>query len=134
MDAAELIAKVVDWSRTDDRVMALALCGSHARGEARDDSDIDFCILASDPESLLEDRSWIYAFDSAAKVADRVEDYNLVKSIRVFYATTEAEFGVTNPAWAEPPIDPGTAAVINNGLQILYDPDGRLELAITCAK
>lgn len=133
VNAAELIAKVLEWSRKDDRVLALALCGSHARGEARDDSDIDFCILTANPDALLRDRSWIVALASDAEIAGPVEDYNRVQSIRVFYGTTEAEYGVTDQAWAEPPIDPGTAAVINDGLKILYDPDGRLERATVYA-
>lgn len=129
MDPRELIAKVADWSQCDDRVIASGLCGSYARGEATPDSDIDFCILTASPDSLLRDRSWITDFDSDARIADAVEDYNLVQSIRVFYGETEVEFGVTDVAWAEPPIDPETAGVINDGLRILYDPSGRLEQA-----
>lgn len=133
VDAEELIERVACWAQRDDRVLALALCGSHARGEARPDSDIDFCILCSNPADLLDDHSWILSFDSSARVAGSVEDYNLVKSIRVFYGTVEAEFGVTEQAWAEPPIDPGTAGVINRGLRILHDPSGRLERAVASA-
>ena len=46
----------------------------------------------------------------------------------------EAEFGVTDQAWAQLPIDPETASVMNNGLRILYDPEGRLEKAIEYAE
>ena len=127
MDADELIQKVTSWSNRDCRVIAAGVCGSHARGEARPDSDIDFCILTPDPSSLLEDRSWIYGFGADAKVPVPTEDYDLVQSIRVYYGATEAEFGVTDQAWAQLPIDPETAAVINDGLLILYDPEGLLE-------
>ena len=133
MDADKLISKVAAWSKRDERVLALGLCGSHARGEARPDSDIDFCILTPNPPSLLDDLAWIHEFDGNARVDGPVEDYNLVLSLRVFYGTTEAEFGVTDQAWAEPPIDPRTAAVINNGLKILYDPEGRLGRAVAAA-
>ena len=129
MGADELIAIVRSWAQGDDRVIAAGLCGSHARGEARPDSDIDFCILTPDPVSLLEDRSWIFCFGADARVTDDVEDYNLVQSIRVFYGATEAEFGITDQAWAELPIDRETARVIRNGLRILYDPERRLEKA-----
>lgn len=132
--ADELIAKVRSWSQCDDRVVAAGLCGSHARGEARPDSDIDFCILTPNSDSLLDDRSWIYDLGADARVAGAVEDYNLVQSIRVFYGETEAEFGITDVAWAKPPIDPKTADVINNGLQILHDPDRRLETAVADAQ
>jgi hypothetical protein len=133
MGPHELIKKVASWSRRDDRVIALGLCGSHARGEARPDSDIDFCILTSNPGSLLEDLSWIHDIGTDARVTGPIEDYNLVQSIRVFYGVTEAEFGVTDEAWARPPIDQGTASVMNDGLRILYDPKSRLEEAVVIA-
>ena len=133
LETKELIARVSKWAQRDDRVIAAAVCGSHARGEARPDSDIDFCLLTTDPASLLDDRSWIFEFGADARIAGPVEDYNLVQSIRVFYGMTEAEFGVTDEAWAKLPIDLETAGVINNGLQILYDPEGRLERAAAYA-
>jgi hypothetical protein len=133
LDASELIAKVTDWAQRDDRVVGAGVCGSYARGQAKPDSDIDFCILTADPDSLLKDRSWITGFGSDARVAGAVEDYNLVQSIRVFYGETEAEFGVTDQAWMELPIDHETAGVMNDGLRMLYDPAGRLERAVAYA-
>ena len=133
LDAAELIARVSRWAQRDDRIMAAAVCGSHARGEARPDSDVDFCLLTADPVSLLDDLSWVYEFDADARVAGPVEDYNLVQSIRVFYGATEAEFGVTDVAWAKLPIDRETAGVINNGLRRLHDPEGLLARAAAYA-
>ncbi len=126
-------ANALRWSRSDGRVVALALCGSYARGDQRPDSDIDFCILTPEPRSLLQDRSWIHDLGGGACVAESAEDYNLVQSIRVFYGKTEVEFGVTDQAWAEAPMDAGTAGVINDGLKILYDPEGLLETAIRLA-
>lgn len=134
MTPDKLISKVAVWAQCDDRVVAAGLCGSHARGEARPDSDIDFVILTPDPASLLDDRSWIAGFSTDARVAGPAEDYNLVQSIRVFYGATEVEFGVTDQAWMQPPIDHGTASIINNGLRILYDPDGRLREAVASSK
>ena len=133
MRPEELIARVSAWARHDDRVLALGVCGSHARGEARPDSDIDFCILTSQPETLLADRDWILEIGANARVDGPVEDYNLVQSLRVFYDATEAEFGVTDVAWAEPPMDEETAAVINAGLKVLYDPERHLEKAVAVA-
>ena len=66
-------------------------------------------------------------------MAGEIEDYNLVQSIRVFYGETEAEFGVTDQAWAEPPIDRESAGVINDGFWILFDPAGQLERAVAYA-
>ena len=133
MDAYELIAKVADWSQRDHRVTAAAVCGSYAREQARPDSDVDFCIVTADTSSLLKDRSWITDLGLNARVAEAVEDYKLVQSVRVFYGVTEAEFGITDQAWMELPIDSETAAVMNDGLRILYDPAGRLERAAAYA-
>lgn len=133
MDADELIARVTAWSRADRRVTAAGLCGSHARGDARPDSDVDFCILTPNPRLLLDDRDWIYSFDDGARIDENVEDYNLVQSLRAYFGVTEAEFGITDEGWAKAPIDPDTAAVINDGLKILYDPQGRLASAIAYA-
>jgi hypothetical protein len=30
-------------------------------------------------------------------------------------------------AWAEPPVDPGTLAVVKTGMRILHDPQGLLQ-------
>ena len=133
MDAYQLIAKVEEWSQRDDRVVAAGICGSYARGEARPDSDIDFCILTADPESLLEDQAWITELGSTACVSVAIEDYNLVQSLRVFFGETEAEFGITDQAWMELPIDRETADVMTDGLRILYDPEGRLARAASYA-
>ena len=130
MDAYELISTVADWSRRDDRVVAAAVCGSYARGDARPDSDVDLCIVTPQPGLLLDDRSWIHSFGASARIAGPVEDYNLVQAIRVFYGPTEAEFAVTEEAWMQLPIDRETAGVINDGLKILYDPDGCLSDAL----
>jgi predicted nucleotidyltransferase len=133
VEASILITKIAGWARRDSRVAAAAVCGSHARGEAGPDSDIDFCILAMDPRSLLEDFSWITALGNNARIVEPVEDYKLVQSIRVFYGSTEAEFGVTDKTWATLPLDAETARVIYDGLRILYDPEGSLSAAVEYA-
>jgi len=113
--------------------MAAGVCGSYARGDARADSDVDFCILTRSPHSLLVDRAWIYGFGANARFVGPVEDYNLVQSIRVFYDLLEAEFGITDEKWMRLPIDRETAGVINDGLKIFYDPEGRLAKAAASA-
>jgi predicted nucleotidyltransferase len=52
----ELIPQVVvAWVTAQPKIRAIALVGSHARGIARSDSDIDFMLLAMDPESFRTD-------------------------------------------------------------------------------
>ena len=104
------------------------MCGSHARGEARSDSDIDFCIVCCDPDALLEDRCWFDVFGLDARVTGPV-----VQSIRVLYGETEAEFGIAGQILMELPIDRETACVMNDGLRVLHDPEGHLVKAVSYA-
>ncbi len=90
--------------------------------------------MTPDPGTLLEDRSWVYELGANAQVQEDIEDYGLVQSIRVLYGAIEAEFGITEEAWADPPIDRETACVICNGLRVLHDPEGRLDRAIILAR
>ena len=129
MDPDRLIERVLGWSKRDDRITAFGLCGSYARGDQGPDSDIDICLLTPQPTTLLEDLSWVTELGRDARIVGPIEDYQLVQSVRVFYGPTEVEFGVTDEAWAKPPIDSGTAGVIKDGLKILYDPAGRLQAA-----
>lgn len=40
-----IIGKIVDWAKEQPTVQAVALVGSHARGTAQADSDIDIVVL-----------------------------------------------------------------------------------------
>ena len=129
MDADDFIVRVAEWADSDPRILGAAVCGSYARGEQRPDSDLDLCLLTSAPRSLLDRHDWIQELAPGARIAGPVEDYGLVQSLRVNYASLEVEFGIAAADWAEAPIDRGTAAVINDGFRILVDPDGRLAAA-----
>jgi len=43
-------------------IATVALVGSHARGEARPDSDVDLVLVCADPDEALFDRSWMVGF------------------------------------------------------------------------
>jgi hypothetical protein len=48
-----------------------------------------------------------------------VEDYGLLKSIRVHYRDDfEVEFGITNVQW---PLDSGSRQVMRDGMQIMFE-------------
>jgi uncharacterized protein len=108
--AADILTAVTRWAKTQAQVRGLALVGSHARGAARPDSDIDLIALAKDPQ-IFRDPAWLAAIDwSAAKVRPAKwtdEEYGAVWSRRVGL-TPEGE-------------------VVREGCRILYDPDGLLE-------
>lgn len=53
-----LLADVVLWAEEQEAVLAVALVGSHARGQARMASDVDIIILTSSFEQYAADSSW----------------------------------------------------------------------------
>ncbi len=111
-----------EWAESDGAVAAVALVGSHARGDARPDSDVDLVVLSSSPARLLADRGWTARF-GVVKAAE-FEDWGRVTSLRVWYEDAlEVEFGVAAPDWATSP-DDGTRRVVSSGLRILWDPNG----------
>ncbi len=116
-----------DWASNHDDVLAALLVGSHTRGMASDDSDIDLILICETPQRYLEDEAWLQYFGHVLEVQD--EDWGLVQSKRVFYDNgIEVEFGLTTAQWAAAhPVDTGTQAVVANGAEILTDPKGMLE-------
>ena len=97
----EFLDSFVNWTSAREDVQAVALVGSYARDEARDDSDIDFVILTSQPENYLEDLKWMEHFGPVEKY--QTEDYGKLTSVRVWYQNgVEVEYGFTKgepPTW-----------------------------------
>ena len=64
----------------------MALVGSHARGTARADSDIDLIVLTTDPQYFRADTCWLTATDwnviEAARRLDlgKSHVYSLIKA------------------------------------------------------
>lgn len=118
------------WATDQDDVVGVALVGSHARGAARPDSDVDLVILTDDPRRYLENTAWIKRFGDAGPPSH--EDYKMVQSLRVIYGDgLEVEFGLTVPAWAATePLNPGTRRVISDGCRIIFDRRGVLAALI----
>jgi hypothetical protein len=113
------------WAEQQGDIAGVLLVGSHARGEAREDSDVDVVLLALKPERYLEDRSCVEQFGSVARLEE--EDWGRVTSLRVWYAGgLEVEFSWTEPDWASLPPDPGTQRVVSDGAQIVFDREGLL--------
>ena len=121
----EFFNSVTEWAQNQFAISGVALVGSHARGEARPDSDIDLVLLCDDPQVFLSDMSWIERFGNVESC--QTEDWGMVTSLRVHYRHgLEVEFGMTTTAWAGLPIDPGTKSVVMNGMRILMDRNGEL--------
>lgn len=110
----------LQWVESQHLVEGAILVGSHARGKAWQDSDIDLVLLCPEYESYLEDVSWINDFDKPVSV--RLKDYGKLTSVRVFYEEgPQVEFGFTQLDWLVLPLDAGTVGVLRNGFQIVYD-------------
>ena len=119
------LERFIALARTDADIAAAALVGSWARGTANDASDVDLVVVVEDLDPWFADADWTALFGAVESIAD--EDWGLVQSRRVHYLEgLEVEFGFTTAAWAAPPLDPGTARVVADGIRILYDPGGRL--------
>ncbi|HXS00862.1 MAG TPA: nucleotidyltransferase domain-containing protein [Pyrinomonadaceae bacterium] len=132
MTADELVKAVALWAENHVDIVSVALVGSHARGNARVDSDVDLVIQCASPARYLGDLSWISEFGVAKDVS--VEDYGVVQSVRVFYEDgPEVEYGITSSEWATLPLDEGTLKVLRDGVKVLLDRDGSLNRAVELA-
>jgi len=128
----ELILRVVlAWATAQPKIRAVALVGSHARGTAGPDSDIDLMLLATDPESFRADTNWVVQIDWHAagtrpqKWQD--EEYGAAWSRRLWLADCRwlVELTFASLTWTNAdPLDAGTRRVISDGCRILHDPDG----------
>jgi predicted nucleotidyltransferase len=122
---SDFLERVTDWAAHQPTIAAVALVGSHARGAARPDSDIDVVLLCEEPHAFLAHTSWIHHFGAVARC--HTEAWGVVTSLRVHYTdSVEVEFGLTTRAWAGLPVDPGTQDVVSHGMRILWDREGLL--------
>jgi Streptomycin adenylyltransferase len=133
MNAERIIQTIVDWAKAQPTIQAAAVVGSHARGTARADSDIDLVLITTDPNGIRADTAWVDAIGwnaiGARPMKWEDEDYGGVWSRRLWLeqdrGEVEISFGL--PSWADVnPLDPGTREVIADGCRILYDPNGLL--------
>lgn len=131
-EIAGFLDDITHWAASRSDIIGVALVGSHARGAARPDSDVDMVILCNDPTALVDTSGWVSRFGDVLRV--NVEYYGIVQSLRVFYRDDlEVEFGLSPPQWTRIPLDPGTRRVITNGMRILYDPGNHLRAAADAA-
>jgi predicted nucleotidyltransferase len=52
MQAERILQIIVDWAKKQPTIQAVAVVGSHARGTARAESDIDLVLLATNPRAF----------------------------------------------------------------------------------
>lgn len=116
----QFLRELTRWAAGQANIQAVALVGSHARGTATETSDVDLVVIANQPQVYLQERTWVRAFGEV--VNEQVEDYGRLISLRVRYVNgLEVEYGLTNPGWADIPLDNGTRQVISGGMRVLFD-------------
>jgi uncharacterized protein len=127
----DLIVQVVlERATAQSKIRAVVLVGSHARGTARPDSDIDIMLLATNPDAFRADTAWVAEIDWHA-IGIRLrkwrdEEYGAAWSRRIWLANCRRQVELTfaSVSWATAdPIDAGTRRVISDGCRILHDPD-----------
>lgn len=120
-----LLRLAAAWAAGRPDVRALALVGSWARGEARPDSDVDLVLLTDRPARFVGADGW--AAELGGRVV-RTAPWGAVTERRVALPSgLEVDVGVAEPGWASAdPVDPGTRAVVSDGMRALHDPDGLL--------
>lgn len=134
----EIVPTIVDWAKSKEDIRGVALVGSHARDQARWDSDIDLVFLTEHADDFRS-AAWLATIDwSRAGVHPTRwvdEEYGVVWCRRIWLKPDfELELGFAPLSWAEvSSVDEGTKRVVSDGCRVLYDPDGllkRLTLAV----
>ncbi len=130
MQIEQFLSQVMRWAEGQPDIAGVVLVGSHARGAARPDSDIDLVVLTTDPRRYLDDISFAQQFGPIARWVE--EDWGRVTSLRVWYEDgMEVEYGFTQPDWAAPPLDAGTRRVIADGARVVFDRSGSVSRSIS---
>jgi len=125
VDVKAFLDKFSGWASLRPDIEGVALVGSYARDVADEESDVDLIILTKQSERYLSDTAWAAAFGEVTE--GKVEDWERVKSLRVFYKDgLEVEYGFALPEWADIPVDTGTHRALRGGMKILFDPRGLL--------
>ena len=125
----KLLENVTKWAKSNSEILGIALVGSYARNEARNDSDVDLVILTTTPNEFIKNFEWIKDFGSVKSY--QIEDWGPITSIRVYYQRNlEVEYGITSKEWASEPIDDGTRQVIADGMKVIIDKTGALVEAL----
>ena len=132
-DVERFLGSLVAFAEARDDVRAVALIGSHARGVARPDSDVDVVMLTTEPEAYIDGCDWLERFPGATLLATRRWG-PLTERRLVLGNEREVDFGVARTSWASiQPLDPGTARVARDGLVALHDPDRLLADVVAAA-
>src|SRR3954469_1894345 len=117
-----LLDRLTNWAAEQPDVHGLALVGSHARGQARPDSDLDLVLITEDGERYVLRDDWAPGRVVATRRLGVVTERRIALP-----SGLELDVAIAPPAWAETKrVDGGTRRVVSDGMRILHDPRGRL--------
>ncbi|MBX5477024.1 MAG: nucleotidyltransferase domain-containing protein [Clostridia bacterium] len=86
------------WADACPLILGVALVGSYARGDFREDSDVDLVVVTQDETRTLQAIRDEFRLEDI--VDARIEEWGILTSLRVFYAGgLEVEYGVVTKAW-----------------------------------
>jgi hypothetical protein len=124
LEIGPVVTAFTAWAAEQPDIHGLALVGSHARGKAGPDSDIDLVLITEDVERYVLRADWAAPFGTI--VATR--RWGVVTERRIAMPSgLELDVAIAPPAWAETKrVDGGTRRVVRGGMRILHDPRGRL--------
>ena len=132
-EARALLGRVPAWASGRADLLAVALVGSWARGAAREDSDVDLVLLTDDVAAYTDRDDWVPGLGGLGVAATRTWGA-LTERRLVLPGGLEADVGIVPPSWARTdPVDPGTARVVRDGLEVLHDPAGQLARLLVAA-
>ena len=128
-EVEKLVEAVGAWAAARADVAAFGVVGSYASRRPGMGSDVDCVLLTSNPELY---GTWMGDSSPLAPAQlIRHQQWGPVTEWRFRRPSgLHVEFNVATPSWADvSPLDPGTARVVRDGLQIVYDPAALLARA-----
>ena len=126
MNVDAFLEKFTCWAKEQSDIEGAALIGSYAGGAVNETSDVDLLILTSNASRYLDNKEWLSVFGEIARSQN--ETWGVVETVRAFYRTgLEIEYNFAAPSWAAIPIDAGTRRVINDGIQVVFDPKRKFD-------
>jgi uncharacterized protein len=126
VEVASFLEAFGRWVSAQPDIEGVALVGSYARDAANEESDVDLMILTTEVEKYFQNQSWTLQFGEVERC--KVESWGRVESLRIFYkGRMEVEYNFSLPDWASIPFDGGTHQVVDDGMKIIYDPQGILK-------
>mgnify|MGYP001780637230 CR=1 FL=1 len=109
-----------EFSMNTPHIESVIVVGSYARGTNKETSDLDFCIITTNKNKMIDNPDFVKMFGTFEKM--QTEHYGACTSIRVWYKDgLEVEFGIVEPSWISVPLDSGTHKVLSDGYKVIVD-------------